>query len=291
MTHLINGLFISISSLAHGYLFPIMVLGFVFGLFVKFLVHLLIKAQLNLVTEFEKRVHRHIDHEYEETLNLESYDEILSSLWTKTQYEIYTLRSKNLRRKLDSVIGLTERLFLIEEGAKRLAKDTQKEARYYKYEQNPNFEGTAHFALSINPYFQTFFSLVPLKFVNNIINILPGLFIIGGIFGTFLGITGGIPQLKNMDPGNIDLAKSTLGFFLDNMAYSMNASVVGIFFSVCFTVINAAFSAKALHAECVHKLLHSMELLWRDTKAKSHESYDHVDQVNMPPPIPFKKIG
>ena len=80
MTHLINSLFIGLSSMAHGYLFPLMVIGFFSGLFVKFLVHYLIMAQYHLITEFEKRVHRHIDREYKDTLHLTSYEDILNAL-------------------------------------------------------------------------------------------------------------------------------------------------------------------------------------------------------------------
>lgn len=74
-----------------------------------------------------------------------------------------------------------------------------------------------------------------------------------------------------MDPTNAEVAKSTMGFFLDNMAFSLNTSVLGIFFSVCLTIVNNVFSTKQLEKECVHKLLHGLELLWQETEYTQQE--------------------
>lgn len=138
-----------------------------------------------------------------------------------------------------------------------------------------------------------------MRTAQNLLTILPGLFIIGGIFGTFLGITAGIPALKQMDPTNAAVAKSTMGFFLDNMAFSLNTSVLGIFFSVCLTVVNSVFSTKQLEKESVHKLEHGLELLWQETQfVKSEVSQTgpqvmrsmehHQDDAEEVPPLPIK---
>ena len=316
---LINQLCNNLSSVANSYLFPVMVGSFFAAIIVKVLVQYMLGSLYQYVCEFEKRVHRHVDGDFPDFKNIKDYHELVVALMNKTHYEIYELRVKNMRRKLDRVASMSDRLFMIEEGAKRLVQETSKETRYFQYEQNPNFLGTAQFALGVNPYFHRLFGLVPLKLVNNILSILPGLFIIGGIFGTFLGITGGIPQLKYIDPSQMETAKSIMGIFLDNMAFSMNTSVVGIFFSVMFTIINTLFSPKVIYQESIHKMVHSLELLWKDfnavkiERAKEENSrkaiklsaeelfevseapipeFKEADGSDLPPvPMPLKKVG
>lgn len=264
MTALINHICTSAASFANNYLFTSMVLGFFGALVLKTLVHYMMHAQYNFTKEFEKRVHRHLDKEYDIDPDWD-YEQVVGSIMQRTWVEIYQMRMKNMRRKLDRVYSLTDRMFLVEDGSKRLITDTLKEAKYARPGKDINLGATARFVMSINPYFNSLFGLIPVQTAQNLLGIMPGLFIIAGIFGTFLGITSGIPSLKGMDPTNAEMAKVTMGNFLDNMAFSLNTSVVGIFFSVCLTIVNTVFSSKQLHRESVHKLVHGLELLWEET--------------------------
>jgi hypothetical protein len=103
--------------------------------------------------------------------------------------------------------------------------------------------------------------------MNNVFSRLPSLFIIGGIFGTFLGISKGLPALKAMDPGNIVAAQATLENFLESMTLAMYSSVVGIFLSVCFTLLNAFMSFNSMYLSLVDRFTQSLELLWKETSA------------------------
>lgn len=289
MTALINELCNGLATFANTYLFSFMFVGFFAAIVLKVCVHYLWNAQFTFAKEFEKRVHRHLDKEYD--IDPESdYEQVVGSIMQRTWVEIYQLRMKNMRRKLDRVYSFTDRMFLVEEGSKRLITDTLKEAKYARPGKEVDLRATARFVLSINPYFNSLFGVIPVRTASNLLGILPGLFIISGIFGTFIGITAGIPSLKGMDPTNAELAKSTMGFFLDNMAFSLNTSVVGIFFSVCLTVINSVFSSKQVEKECVHKLVHGLELLWQETEYIQAElsSGRHVP-VQMVKPQPTDK--
>jgi hypothetical protein len=290
LTSIINEICNSLAAWGNIYLFPIMIVMFFAAIVVKSLVQHLLTSLLHFISEFEKRVHRHVEGEYPQLDNTTDYVKITEELMKKTIHELYEMRVKNLRRKLDRVASFTDRLFMVEEGARRIMSDTTKEIRYFKYEKEPNFSSSVKFILGINPYFHRLFGFIPLKSIGGIMAILPGLFIIGGIFGTFLGITSGIPKLKYIDPANVQAAKSIMGFFLDNMAFSMNTSVVGIFFSVIFTLINTLYSPRSSYQESVHKMLHSLELLWKDVtmkqKLKGNASTDkdhdnfHIAKIN-----------
>lgn len=263
MTAMINELCSSFASHASSYLLTIMFVGFFAALLLKACVHYMLYAKFNFTKEFEKRVHRYLDKEYD--IDPESdFEQVVGSIMQRTWVEIYQMRLKNMRRKLDKVYSLTDRLFLVEEGSKRLITDTLKESKYVRPGQNVDLLATSRFVFSVNPYYTSLFGILPTRTATNLLSILPGLFIVCGIFGTFLGITAGIPALKSMDPTNVEIAKSTMGQFLDNMAFSLNTSVVGIFFSVCLTVVNSIFSSKQTENESIHKLVHGLELLWQE---------------------------
>ena len=50
-----------------------------------------------------------------------------------------------------------------------------------------------------NPCFRKVFGYIPISVSNDFLAVLPGLFIVGGIFGTFLGIMKALPELGGME--------------------------------------------------------------------------------------------
>lgn len=255
------------SLLATDYLMLFMIGIFGLALVAKLLIYYIVWAQNKFSKEFEKRVHNYLDGEYQD-IKKSNFHNLASILLNKTYEEIYEFRKKFMRRKLDYTASLTDRFFMVEEGSDRLISDTLKETKYYMNDRKPEFLDIAKYAFSINPYFTKIFGKLSIKLLNNLLGILPGLFIIGGIFGTFLGIVKGLPDLKMMDMSNLAQANLILGNFLDRMAFSMNTSLVGIFFSVCFTIINSAFAPQGLFMESVEKISHCLEFLWKDTNSE-----------------------
>ena len=100
---------------------------------------------------------------------------------------------------------------------------------------------------------------------NDLLNILPGLFVIGGIFGTFLGVMSALPELSHMDIANPEITKKVLDAFLLKLAYSMSTSIMGIMFSVGMTILNATMSPDGTYLSMVNKFTSSLEFLWNDT--------------------------
>ena len=150
-------------------------------------------------------------------------------------------------------------------GAKSLIEDTLKQTRYHDTGVTPDFKGISKYVFNSNPYFNKLWGVIPIDLTNNVFSRLPSLFIIGGIFGTFLGISSGLPALKTIDPGNVAAAQATLGNFLESMTVAMYSSVVGVFLSVCFTIMNAFMSYNSLYLSLVDRFTQSLELLWKET--------------------------
>jgi hypothetical protein len=98
--------------------------------------------------------------------------------------------------------------------------------------------------------------------MNDVLNLLPGIFIVGGIFGTFLGIMQALPQLGGMDLADIEKTKSVMDEFLVKMAYSMITSILGIILNVCMTFLNAFMNPNKLFMDIVERFENSLDTVW-----------------------------
>jgi hypothetical protein len=227
----------------------------------------LLKSEYNFSSAFETRTHRFLNKEYPEDKKFSKFHEVVGFILNKTFDESYTARKIFRKRKEDSRVVALNRMFLIETGAKTLIDDTLKQTKYHDSGREPDFKSISKFALNSNPYFNKLWGVIPIGLMNNVFSRLPSLFIIGGIFGTFLGISKGLPALKAMDPGNIAAAQATLENFLESMTLAMYSSVVGIFLSVCFTLINTFMSFNSMYLSLVDRFTQSLELLWKETSS------------------------
>ena len=268
---LINAASLSLGQITASYLIPFMLIVFFVCVGIKMLIYYVSRTQLKVIREFEIRVHRHLDDEYEETQGLK-FHRLTKSLLNRTWNDYFLMRKKNMRRRFDKTTSFLDRIFYIDTASRTLFEDTIKQTNYIEKELNPNFRSVTSFAFSSNIYFNHLFGLIPFRLVNQFLSLLPGLFIIAGIFGTFLGIVKGIPELKGLDPTNVESARTVLNHFLDQMAFSMNTSIMGIFFSVFFTILNSLFSPKAMQADAFEIYSHSLEFLYKNGLTEGEDS-------------------
>ena len=267
MSEIINNVVTTLIAYGADNLMPILIFVFFVGVILKFLMYYLLKSEYNFSSAFETRTHRFLNKEYPEHNKFNKFHEVVGFILNKTFDESYTARRIYRKRKEDSRVVALNRMFLIETGAKSLIDDTLKQTKYHDSSHVPDFDSISRFAFNSNPYFNKLWGVIPIGLMNNIFSRLPSLFIIGGIFGTFLGISKGLPALKAMDPGNIVAAQATLENFLESMTLAMYSSVVGIFLSVCFTLLNAFMSFNTMYLSLVDRFTQSLELLWKETSA------------------------
>ena len=163
----------------------------------------------------------------------------------KTYYEIFELRKRYGRRHPDQVMGINDRLFMVQEGTARIILDFLRQAQYLeKHQDHPKFLEMTKSVFEHNPFFGRLFGYISVNMLNNILNVLPGLFVIGGIFGTFLGIMEGLPTLGGMDVTDSTTSKAVMDSFLVKISFAMNTSIAGILLSVCMTILNTLLSPK-----------------------------------------------
>lgn len=126
----------------------------------------------------------------------------------------------------------------------------------------PNFSELTHRILGQDRHWTTMLKHLPVDGVSRLIDIMPGLFVVFGVFGTFVGISIALPEIAKIDFANVDGSGETLTRFVLNTAYAMETSLAGIVFSVLMTVMNALYPIKDMRVRIHKKVETSLQTLW-----------------------------
>jgi hypothetical protein len=243
-------------------LMPFMVFVFFVGATLRLLNYLTLKRQNFFTKELEKRLDKYLD-EIEQQPNV-SFFQVTKKLLLITYYEIFEVTALLQRRKPDMLMTLSDRVFLSKQGFAWLVKSVLKQIRYIKRDanHNPNMMDVSKSVFQNNPAFTKIFGYIPSGFINDSLNILPGMFIVGGIFGTFLGIMQALPDLSTMNPDDVEGAKRIMDAFLFKVAFSMSTSIIGITLSVLMSLINTMFSAERLFMSTIESFDNCLNRIW-----------------------------
>lgn len=271
-------------------LLPFMMVIFAVGCFLRAMIFFTVRQEYLFAAEFEKRVFKHLSggdpSDKGKSHTIRSFHQLVKWVLEKTYHEHFELKARFKRRRFDHVTTITDRLFLIQAGAHRLVKDTLSQTKYLKkvdtHAKDPRFLDISKYVFSSNPVFNKVFGVFPIGTFNEVINLLPGLFVIGGIFGTFLGTMQALPALSQLDLANPEATKVVMDSFLLKMASCMSASIVGIGLSVVMTIINAILAPESMYIDMVNKYTSSMEFLWNDTETNELE-VDATEVMDLPP--------
>jgi hypothetical protein len=253
----------NVLGFAISFLLPMMAAAFVFCIVFRFLIYYTVKRHDWFAREFEKRVHRFIEDQDPTKPGDYSFYVVTKKMLENAYYESFEVRERLARRKNDKVMSMSDRVFLIKQGCAWLVKDILKQLKFLKWnEGNPKLLNITKTTFQQNPCFNRVFGLISISKLHDVIQILPSLFVIGGIFGTFLGIVKGLPSLSQMDLSNMEVTKKIMDQFLFEISFAMNSSIVGIFFSVVSTFSNTLMSPEKVFAEMIDRFEASLDLLW-----------------------------
>jgi len=298
-------------------------MGFLFlvGCVLRFLIHYTVKRHEWFAREFEKRVHLFIEKQVPGKVENVSFYVLSKKILEKTYYEIFEMREKYRRRKYDQVMHRSDRVFLIKQGCAWLVKDILKQLKFLKWTNDtPKLMHITRATFHHNPCFNRIFGILPINVTNDILNVMPGLFVVGGILGTFIGIAKGLPELGGMDLQNVESSKLVMDKFLHEIAFAMISSILGIAFSLAMHLWNAYFSPERAYVSLVDRFETSLDLLWyradnNDYPADVKEFDEHkdpaealaeeairleversprgrdLDRVDMPVPVKDKKVS
>lgn len=261
---------------ATDYLMPFLLIAFILAVIVRVLITIIINRQKLFVKEFCKRVDKDL---YLNPDTHGSFYNVLKSYLARTYFECFELRAKYKRRNADHVMTIGDRVFLIQDGIIRLIDDFLKHARYLRKDasQQPNFVEISNNVFSSNPVFNRVFGLFSMSRANEILNLLPGIFIVLGIFGTFLGIMRALPELTAMDITNAEASKAVIDSFLIRISFALTTSILGIVLSVLMSFLNTMLSPESAYMEIVDSFKAATEILWNKSENNRISDLEPVD--------------
>jgi hypothetical protein len=213
--------------------------------------------------EFERRVNREIDGETPGRSKEASFYQLVKRQLERTYYESFEQRDRHARRRHDGVMSASDRIFLVKPGCAWLVKDLLKQIKFLKWtEETPKLSHITRATLHHNPCFNRVLGVVPIAALNDFLNLLPGLFVVAGILGTFLGIKGGLTTLGGMNLADLETTKNIVDNFLHEIAFAMSASIVGIVFSLALHVWNTFLSPDRVYVQLVDRFESALDLIW-----------------------------
>jgi hypothetical protein len=285
LNDLINAMVNGIINFANDLLMPVMILVFACAVVMRVLIFMTIKREEWFAKAFQKRVYDYLEKKPENAKHTSFYISA-KTLLEKTYYELFIMRAVMKRRNPDVILELTDRVFMVQQGCARLVKDTLKHVKYFRYDMHrPNTMQVSASIIEKNPQFNKILGYFPMGTFNEVLNLLPGIFIVGGIFGTFLGIMKALPELGAMDLADIEKTKQVMDHFLVKMSYSMITSILGICLNVAMTFLNAFMNPSKIFMDIVERFENSLDTLWNccsDNKLPSEipQFDEHRDPID-----------
>jgi hypothetical protein len=147
-------------------------------------------------------------------------------------------------------------------GKQGLMLSIQSESSVFNCKTPPNFTELTHRIMGQDKRWTKLWSYIPIEGVSRMIDILPGLFVVLGVFGTFIGISMALPEIAKIDFNDLEASGVILNKFVLNTTYAMKTSIAGIFFSLVLTVLNTLFPIKDKRNWTFKKFESSLEMLW-----------------------------
>lgn len=239
----------------------LMFLTFVVGVIARVLVYFTVKRHEWFTEEFLKRIRHHMDSRKDTTPTGSFYGNT-RRLLEKTYYEVFKVRSVMKRRRPDLLLDPMDRWFLVKQGSAWLIHEILRNIRFLRGNTQPKLHELTKSVFQSNPAYNRIFGIVPVGTLTELTNLLPGLFVIAGILGTFLGIKGALPELAGLDLENPDKTKMAIANFLTAITFKMNSSIFGILYSVAISILNSWLGPDRIFVNTVDLFESGLDSLW-----------------------------
>lgn len=229
--------------------------------------------------QFEARVHKYLDTEEAKSSKNVSFYILSKKILEKTFFETFAIRDRNHNGDKDHLMTMNDRVFLVKQGCAWMVKDILKQVKYLKWsKETPKLQTITKATLHHNPSFNKVFGIFPMGAINDLVSILPGLFVVAGILGTFLGIKGGLVQLGSLDIADIEGSKNVMDSFLHEIGFAMASSIVGITFSLLLHISNTIMSPDRVYSSLVDRFESALDLVWY--RSENNEVPENIAQFN-----------
>ena len=217
-------------------------------------------------SHFTRELTATIDEDKVKSVAIEEIDLYLSSLLSRVNEQLpeRNLRKELKREQMGDQTRESQRISLQDYvGSKHgLIANIQNESNVFKTSVQPNFSQLTERILNEDDDWSKLWGVVSVDGITRILDVLPTLFIILGVFGTFIGIAMALPEIAKIDFSNLEASGETLSTFVVNVTFAMRTSIAGIFFSIILTLLNTLFPVDATREKTFDKVETVLETLW-----------------------------
>jgi len=248
-----------------------MFFGFIIGFVARVLIYFTVKRHEWFTSEFIKRVRIYLDSRKDSTPAASFYANTKKIL-EKTYYESFKVRSVMKRRRPDLLLDPMDRWFLVKQGSAWLIHEILRNIRFLKSGNQPKMHEMTKAMFQANPAYNRIFGIIPVGTLTELTNLLPGLFVIGGILGTFLGIRSALPSLAAIDLEDAAGTKTAISSFLTAITLKMDASIFGVLYSVAFNIINSWLSPERVFVSTVDLFETGLDAIWNISDQNSTQT-------------------
>lgn len=249
---------VEVFNLASGYLIQLMAVTCLLALVVRFVAHKANKINKTYFNSFSHAVIKILEEEEEKHESVDDVDIWMENLLNQVEDHLPD-RSLRLRKKEEKK---KQRLSEFTDSKRGVIVAIKQQVDALKSPHPPNFIDLTHRVLDQDPNWRNVLRIMPVDSLNRGLDLLPNLFIVGGIFGTFVGITSALPMIAQIDITNLQGAAPVLNNFVEGVAYSMNTSIAGIVFSVIMTLMTSLFPLGSVRTEVSKNFENAMEFMW-----------------------------
>ncbi|MCO4793826.1 MAG: hypothetical protein KC493_08945 [Bacteriovoracaceae bacterium] len=201
--------------------------------------------------EHKEDVDKYIDNLLNQVVEKLPTRAVRSGQVNRNEKKAEKLGAKNVVSLRDYVSG--ERAFFLA---------IKQESSSFKSNFPPNFNDLAERIMEKEDKWNKLLGFFPIGPISRLIDILPGLFVVLGIFGTFIGISMALPKIAQMDFNNLEGSGAILTEFVLNVTYAMKTSIAGILFSLVTTLLNAIAPVRGLRMRTFKKVSQCFENIW-----------------------------
>lgn len=216
-------------------------------------------------SEIEKVIINQKSDEVENNQDVDKYldqllNQVVDKLPTRTVRSKENKKNEEMAEKLGAKNVVSLRDYVSGERAFFLA--IKQESSSFKSNFPPNFNDLAVRIMEKEDKWNKLLGFFPIGPISRLIDILPGLFVVFGIFGTFIGISMALPKIAEMDFNNLEGSGAILTEFVLSVTYAMKTSIAGILFSLVMTLLNAIAPVRGLRHRTFKKVSQCFENIW-----------------------------
>jgi len=217
-------------------------------------------------SEIEKTIllQKDVTHEQVEDVDkylaelLETVSEKLPTRSLRNKSQSKTNQKTAEKLGAQNVVSLREYV----KGDQSLFLGIKNESASFKSKFPPNFNELTDRILEKDDNWNKLLNFFPIGPISRLIDILPGLFVVFGIFGTFIGISMALPKIAEMDFNNLEASGAILTQFVLSVTYAMKTSIAGILFSVVMTLLNTIAPVTGMRNRTYKKISNCFENIW-----------------------------